>query len=124
MAAKRSKRRATARSARPNGSAPMPATSSRAAPARTFLPDMRLLVTRPQPDGERTATELRAMGHEVTLAPLLRVEIVADAELGPGPWAGVLITSANGARAIAGHPLRADLTPLPLLAVGQASAAA
>jgi len=85
---------------------------------------MRLLVTRPEPDGERTAAELRALGHAVTLAPLLRVEAVTDAELGAGPWAAILITSVNGARAIAGHPRRVELAALPLLAVGQASAAA
>ena len=32
---------------------------------------MRLLVTRPEPDGERTAEKLRARGCEVLLAPLL-----------------------------------------------------
>ena len=64
---------------------------------------MRLLVTRPEPDNERTAAELRARGHEVMLAPMLRVEPVIDADLGTGPWAAVLITSANGARAIAPH---------------------
>ena len=36
----------------------------------------------------------------------------------------VLITSANGARAVAAHPRRGELTALPVLAVGQASAAA
>jgi uroporphyrinogen-III synthase len=85
---------------------------------------MRLLVTRPEPDGERTAAELRRRGHEAMLAPLLRVETVANADLGEGPWAAILLTSANGARAIAGHPRRAELLPLPVLAVGQASAAA
>jgi uroporphyrinogen-III synthase len=85
---------------------------------------MRLLVTRPEPDGERTATELRARGHEVTLAPLLRVEAIAGAELGNGPWDAVLFTSANGARAIAKHPRRAEMIALPALAVGQSSAAA
>ncbi len=85
---------------------------------------MRLLVTRPEPDNERTAAELRARGHEVMLAPMLRVEPVIDADLGNGPWAAVLITSANGARAIASHKRRGELTALPVLAVGQASAAA
>ena len=85
---------------------------------------MRLLVTRPEPDGERTAAELRALGHDVTLAPLLRVELMPDADLGTGPWSAVLITSANGARAIAAHKRRGELTALPVLAVGQASAAA
>src|SRR5437870_1310953 len=35
---------------------------------------MRLLLTRPQHDGERTAARLRARGHDVTLAPLLRID--------------------------------------------------
>ena len=85
---------------------------------------MRLLVTRPEPDGERTAAALRARGHEVTVAPLLRVEAVPDADPGKGPWSAILITSANGARAIAAHPRRAEWTALPLLAVGQGSAEA
>jgi uroporphyrinogen-III synthase len=85
---------------------------------------MRLLLTRPEPDGERTAAELRARGHEVLLAPLLQIEPVADAELGAGPWAAVLLTSANGARAIASHPRRSELVRLPVLAVGPASAGA
>ena len=49
----------------------------RAAPARTFFVErlsMRLLVTRPEPDNERTAAALRALGHEVMLAPLLAIE--------------------------------------------------
>ena len=85
---------------------------------------MRLLVTRPEPDNERTAAELRARGHEVTLAPMLRVEPVIDADFGTGPWAAVLITSANGARAIALHRRRGELAALPVLAVGQGSAMA
>jgi uroporphyrinogen-III synthase len=44
---------------------------------------MRLLVTRPEPDGERTAARLCAHGCEVMLSPLLRVEAVA-ADLGDG----------------------------------------
>ena len=35
---------------------------------------MRLAVTRPQPDGERSAKMLRARGHDVLTAPLMRVE--------------------------------------------------
>jgi uroporphyrinogen-III synthase len=85
---------------------------------------MRLLVTRPKPDGERIAARLRALGHDVLVAPLLRVEPVANADLGAGPWAAILITSANAARAIAAHPRRGELLSLPVLAVGEGSAAA
>jgi uroporphyrinogen-III synthase len=83
---------------------------------------MRILVTRPEPDNARTAAALRDLGHEVVLAPLLRIEAVANADLGPPPWSGVLITSANGARALDGHPRRGELLVLPVLAVGQSSA--
>jgi uroporphyrinogen-III synthase len=85
---------------------------------------MRLLVTRPEPDNERTAAALRAAGHEVMLAPLLHIVAVPNADLGAPPFAGVLITSANGARALAGHPRRAECLALPLLAVGRSSAEA
>lgn len=83
---------------------------------------MRLLVTRPEPDNVRTAAALRAKGHEVMLAPLLRIEALADAELGTPPWAAVMLTSANGARAVQSHPRRGALLSLPVLAVGRGSA--
>ena len=84
---------------------------------------MRLLVTRPREDGERTAQLLRARGHSVMLAPLLKIEPVA-AEFGPGPFAAVLTTSANAARAVAGHPRLAELRSVPLYTVGRRSAEA
>jgi uroporphyrinogen-III synthase len=83
---------------------------------------MRLLVTRPEPDNARTAAALHAKGHEVVLAPLLHIEAVADADLGGPSWAAILLTSANGARAVADHPRRAELIALPVLTVGRSSA--
>jgi uroporphyrinogen-III synthase len=83
---------------------------------------MRLLVTRPEPDNARTAAALRAKGHEVVLAPLLHIEAVADADLGAPPWTAILLTSANGARAVADHPRQAELIALPVLTVGRSSA--
>ena len=47
---------------------------------------------------------------------------MADAELGAGPWAAILVTSANAARAIAAHKRVAELRALPVLAVGERSA--
>jgi len=85
---------------------------------------MWLLVTRPEPDAERTAAALRARGHSVVLAPLLRIEPLAGAAIGLGPWAAMLVTSANIAHAIAGHARRADLIHLPVFAVGERSAEA
>jgi uroporphyrinogen-III synthase len=85
---------------------------------------MRLLVTRPEPDNARTAEGLRSRGHEVTLAPVLRVEPVADADLPGGPWAAVLITSANAARAVVAHPRQNELVGIPVFCVGRRSAEA
>ena len=38
---------------------------------------MRVVVTRPRVDAERTATVLRACGHEVLMAPLMHIEPIA-----------------------------------------------
>jgi uroporphyrinogen-III synthase len=83
---------------------------------------MRILVTRPEPDGERTAAALRARGCEVMRSPLLRLEPVA-ADLGAG-WDALTLTSANAARALAGHLRLTSLRTLPLYAVGSRSAEA
>jgi uroporphyrinogen-III synthase len=85
---------------------------------------VRLLVTRPEPDAERTAAALRAQRHTVTIAPLLRIEAIANAELGPGPWAAILVSSANAAAAIAAHARLAELKALPVWGVGRRSAKA
>jgi uroporphyrinogen-III synthase len=85
---------------------------------------VRLLLTRPEPDAQRTATALRAQGHDVIAAPLLRIEPVADAKIRKGPWAAILITSANAAHAVATHAGVTPLRTLPVFAVGRRSAEA
>ena len=84
---------------------------------------MHLLLTRPEPDAERTASVLRARGHRVTVAPVLRVETIPGADFG-GPFAAVVMTSANAARAIANHPRCDELLALPVFAVGRHTAEA
>jgi uroporphyrinogen-III synthase len=85
---------------------------------------VRLLVTRPQPEAERTGAILRARGHAVVVAPLLRIEPVAGADIGAGPWAAILVTSVNAASAIASHERVAALRAVPVFAVGERSAEA
>ncbi len=104
----------------------MPAANCASAPAPTSSRgfDVRLLVTRPDPDAERTAAALRACGHIVVVAPLLRIEPVEDAEIAAGPFAAILVTSANAASAIARHQRFAELRALPAFAVGGRSAQA
>ncbi|MGH6726148.1 MAG: uroporphyrinogen-III synthase, partial [Pseudolabrys sp.] len=83
---------------------------------------MRIVVTRPHSESERTAATLRARGHDVLVAPLMQVEPV-KAELSGG-WGGVTITSANAPAAAADNPQCQTLLRLPLFAVGQRSATA
>ncbi|HET9413763.1 MAG TPA: uroporphyrinogen-III synthase [Pseudolabrys sp.] len=81
---------------------------------------MRVVVTRPQADSERTAAALEVLGHEVLVAPLMRVELVAI-DLA-GTWSAIVITSANALPAI---PATADgVKTLPVFAVGDRSAEA
>jgi uroporphyrinogen-III synthase len=81
---------------------------------------MRILLTRPEPDGLRSAARLRARGHDVVLAPLMRAETLkADFD---GPFAAVLMTSANAARAAVEHPRFSELKRLPVVTVGDHSA--
>jgi uroporphyrinogen-III synthase len=67
---------------------------------------------------------LRARGHDVLLAPLLRVEPVAADLSGAGSenWAGVIVTSANALRVTEGK--LSALLSLPLYAVGARTAEA
>jgi uroporphyrinogen-III synthase len=82
---------------------------------------MHLLVTRPEPQGEQTAQALRARGHEVTLAPLLRVEPLA-ANLGNGLWSAVAMTSANAVGALERQSWCSEILPLRLFTVGARTA--
>ena len=50
---------------------------------------------------------------------MLRIEAIAEADVGRGPWAGVLMTSANAARAIAMHHQFETLRGLPAFVVGE-----
>lgn len=84
---------------------------------------MRLLVTRPEPDAERTAERLRALGHDVVLVPVLRVQAV-DLSFGPGPFGALVVTSRNAVRALATNARRGELAGRPVFAVGARSAGA
>jgi uroporphyrinogen-III synthase len=62
---------------------------------------VRILVTRPLPDGEAIARRLAAMGHQALLAPLLTVKFLEGPPLNLASVQAVLVTSANGVRALA-----------------------
>jgi len=84
---------------------------------------VRLLVTRPEPDAQRSAAKLRARGHDVSIVPLLRVEML-HTSLGEGGWCAVAMTSANAVRAVEHHPRLAELVRSPVFVVGRRTAEA
>ncbi|HEX9647358.1 MAG TPA: uroporphyrinogen-III synthase [Alphaproteobacteria bacterium] len=82
---------------------------------------MRILITRPRADSEALAARLAAAGIDGVVAPMLEVLLREGPPLDLAGVQAVLATSANGARAFAA---RSDRRDLPLLAVGEATAAA
>jgi uroporphyrinogen-III synthase len=85
---------------------------------------MAVLVTRPHPDDETTATGLRARGIEVLRAPMLRFEPLPFRDDDEAGFGAVIVTSANALRAIAPDIAGSRLLTLPLFAVGEHTAAA
>ena len=85
---------------------------------------MRLLLTRPRPEAERTASALRMLGHEALFAPMLDIQNLSSVVWEGGPWSAVLMTSGNAARSLAEHPNRNPLMPLCCFAVGDQTAEA
>lgn len=83
---------------------------------------MAVLITRPQPDNEVTASALRAGGFEVLLAPMLRFEPVSSPDEAGGRYGAVIVTSANALRSA--PPDLAAILSLPLFAVGERTAEA
>jgi uroporphyrinogen-III synthase len=85
---------------------------------------VRLIVTRPQVDAAALARLLEAAGHNVILAPLLSIRPVDDLEVPQRDYQAVLITSANGARALEQRAGLARLREATAIVVGPASAEA
>jgi uroporphyrinogen-III synthase len=83
---------------------------------------MSILVTRPHPDNEATAENLRARGHVVLLAPVLKFEPVAFHDESEAGYGAIIVTSANAIRAVAPQLRDLGLSGLPLFAVGEHTA--
>ncbi len=82
---------------------------------------MRVLVTRPQADAEETARLLAAQHIEAVIAPLIEIFDIPGATIDLAAVQAILVTSANGARALA--RVTRERT-LPVFTVGEASARA
>ena len=83
---------------------------------------MAVLVTRPHPDDEATASALRARGFEVLRAPMLRFEPVPFHDDADARYGAIIATSANALRAIVPQLAESRLLKLPLFAVGEHTA--
>ncbi|MEM5470748.1 uroporphyrinogen-III synthase [Hoeflea sp. AS60] len=88
---------------------------------------MRVLVTRPEPGGQRTAERLAALGHDPVLMPLFETMVTATIDdLPPADEVSGLI--ATSARAFAlfksGDVTQSGLRNVPIHAVGPATAQA
>ena len=81
---------------------------------------MRILITRPQTEAERTAARLIALGHEPAIAPVLRIERTEDTPPS-GAFDALIVTSVNAVPALA--DLEDGRAP-PVFAVGARTAAA
>ncbi len=83
---------------------------------------MRVLITRPEREAVTLATALRQRGHQAVIAPLFRLEIVHppdDFAAALTACQAVLLTSANGARALAET---SEQRSKPVFAVGDTTA--
>jgi uroporphyrinogen-III synthase len=80
---------------------------------------MRILVTRPLEDGKEIAARLAERGHQALLAPLLEPRFHDGPELTLSDIQAILLTSANGVRALARRTQQRDV---PVFAVGPQTA--
>ncbi len=83
---------------------------------------MHVLITRPEADAETLKSRIEALGHRVSLAPMLEIvlqPIPADAIDGVS---GLIITSRNGLRALAVSQALDAARKLPVFVAGPATA--
>ena len=83
---------------------------------------MHVLITRPEPDAAALRAQLEALGHQVTVEPLLKIEHLPIASDVLDGIAGLIVTSRNGLRALAASAAFNAARELPLIAVGPGTA--
>jgi uroporphyrinogen-III synthase len=81
---------------------------------------VRVIVTRPEGQADELAERLRALGHEVVLCPLVRIEPLGDEPIDVTRYDWVIVTSVNGAHEFG---RRRHGRPRRVAAIGPATAA-
>ncbi len=79
---------------------------------------MKIIITRPVEDALPLAGKLKAMGHDVVIAPVLQIVERAGVEFPQRPYQAICLTSANGVRVRENVDA---LKTIPVLAVGPQS---
>lgn len=82
---------------------------------------MRIVVTRPREQAGELARALEALGHEVSVCPLVEIEPLGDGAVDVSAYDWVVVTSVNGARELR-RRMRGDLPRVA--AIGAATAEA
>ncbi|KZL20667.1 uroporphyrinogen-III synthase [Pseudovibrio axinellae] len=85
---------------------------------------MKILVTRPQPEADKTARRLVAMGHEVVIEPMLHFQPLSLCGGVAGDAKAIAVTSAKAIEALVFNDLVSSLQQLPVFCVGDATAKA
>lgn len=87
------------------------------------MTQIRVLVTRPQPDAADTAARLRALGLEPVIAPLLEMQLQTVELPDASTFAALALTSANALRALEQQGTLSHYLHLPVFTVGDRTAA-
>ena len=80
---------------------------------------MHFLLTRPEEDNHKLGQILQGLGHEVSFAPLLKIDYYDEQKIDLDNFYAVLFTSANGVRAMIRNTKNREIT---CYAVGDATA--
>lgn len=83
---------------------------------------MHILITRPQPDASVWRAQLEARGVQVSIDPLLSIEMMPLQTLDLDGVQALIVTSRNGLRGLARSPALPKAVALPLYAVGPGTA--
>ncbi len=76
---------------------------------------MNIIITRPEEDSAVLAAKLRAMGHSVSVLPMITIVPRADVTVPAKSYQAICLTSANGVRSVS---ITAALKACPVIAVG------
>ena len=83
---------------------------------------MKVVVTRPEPDASSLAERLKGLGHVPIVCPVMTIRFDTSVEPAADAYQAILITSANGLRALEQTRNAAQLKSTPVVAVGATSA--